>query len=43
MILRKRKCYAESCPGGQGSMVAVLGLNSENVRDLLIKSKTIDI
>jgi len=40
VILRKRgNAMQKAVPEGKGSMVAVLGLNSENVRDLLITSK----
>ena len=40
MILRKRgNAMQKAVPEGQGSMVAVLGLNSENVSGLLITSR----
>ena len=40
IILRKRgKAMQKAVPKGDGSMVAVLGLSSENVRELLIISK----
>ena len=40
IILKKRgNAMQKAVPEGQGSMVAVLGLNSENVGELLITSK----
>ncbi len=40
IILRKRgNAMQKAVPEGQGSMVAILGLNSENVSELLIASK----
>ena len=40
IILRKRgNAMQKAVPEGKGSMAAVLGLNSENVRELLITSK----